>query len=158
ACRQEDVPHHQHEEPPRPDDDGPPDTESRTEETLALVSHQLRELEEQREREVSRFEGELATLRDEDEQLTRALDAGQAQRRPSSDPGVNPDLEQYEAELNELERQLRRERAALTEEVRQIQDRANEVEEIARATEVAMSQERAKLAREQSELNRLRDE
>jgi chromosome segregation ATPase len=91
--------------------------------------------------------------------LHQGLDAAHAQRKPRSDSGlVRRDLEQYEAELNDLERELRREREALTEEVRQVQARTTEVEEIARATEVAMSQERAKLAREQTDLNRLRDE
>jgi hypothetical protein len=159
ACRQETAPRPQDETPPPPGPDTLADAETSAEEQLALLTNRLQELEEKRERDVSRLEGELATLRDENQQLTQALDAAHAQRRPRSDPGIaNPDLEQYETELNDLGRQLRQERAALTEEVRQVQARATEVEEIARATEVAMSQERAKLAREQSELNRLRDE
>jgi hypothetical protein len=157
--RQEGAPHRQDEAPPPAGSDTLADEETSPEEQLALLTHRLQEVEERRERDITRLEGELATLRQENEQMHQGLDAAHAQRKPRSDSGlVRRDLEQYEAELNDLERELRREREALTEEVRQVQARTTEVEEIARATEVAMSQERAKLAREQTDLNRLRDE
>jgi hypothetical protein len=157
--RQEAAPHSLEKAPPPAGSDTVADEEISAQEQLALLTHRLQELEESREQERTRLEAELATLREENDQLQQALNAAHTKRRPPSDAGaVSPDLEHYEAELNELQRQLKQEQAALADEVRQVQCRATEVEEIARATEIEMSQERAKLAREEAHLSRLRDE
>ena len=68
------------------------------------------------------------------------------------------DLERYEAELNDLRRQLDTDRKKLSKEVDMLRDRNKELDEAIREMEMEMSKERADLARERIRLERVREE
>jgi pSer/pThr/pTyr-binding forkhead associated (FHA) protein len=73
-------------------------------------------------------------------------------------PKTANDLERYEAELNDLRRELETDRTKLNTEVEMLRDRNKELDEAIREMEMEMSKERAELARERMRLERVREE
>ena len=78
--------------------------------------------------------------------------------KPTVAPRENPDLDQFEAELNVYRQQLEADRQKLDEEMEQIKTRNQELDDATREMEMDFSRERAELARERTRLERLREE
>ena len=78
--------------------------------------------------------------------------------KPAVAPRENPDLDQFEAELNVYRQQLEADRQKLDEEMEQIKTRNQELDDATREMEMDFSRERAELARERTRLERLREE
>jgi hypothetical protein len=76
----------------------------------------------------------------------------------SAPPKTESDLERYEAELNEMRRQLDAERATLIAELDILRERNAEMDSSIRDAEMQMSKERAELGRERIRLERMRED
>ncbi|HYV36488.1 MAG TPA: FHA domain-containing protein [Gemmataceae bacterium] len=72
--------------------------------------------------------------------------------------GGERDIDTYETELNNIQRQLEVDRHTLNKEIEQLRARNKELDEATREMELEMSRERAELARERQRVDRLRDD
>jgi chromosome segregation ATPase len=148
----------------RPSDEAAKDVELQKLRLQNEEMHQmLTALESERQRTDQTTEARLAEQTSEIALLRKSVEEKdgvlqQMRDQPAAAPSPPRDIDTFEAELNEFQRQLEADRQKLNREFEQMRVRNQELDEATRETELEMSRERAELARERQRLDRLRED